>query len=58
MLLITDIVKGDSNCLFVGKGKKIAADAFNQELKNDKMYLKGVVSRKKQIIPNLSSILE
>lgn len=58
MLLITDIVKGDSTCFFVGEGGRIIPDAFNQEVENGKIYLKGVVSRKKQVIPNLSSLLE
>jgi len=58
MLLVTNIVKGDSNCFFTGKGSKIIADAFNKEINGEKLYLEGVVSRKKQVIPNLSSVLE
>jgi len=58
ILMITNIVKGDSMCLFTGKGEKIIEDAFEGKKEEHRIHLKGVISRKKQVIPNLSSVLE
>lgn len=58
LLLITNIVEGDSVCIFAGEGEKIIEEAFDKEKFGKKIHLKGVISRKKQVIPKLSSVLE
>lgn len=53
VLLITDIIKADSLGLVRGNKKENLEKAFNVSLNEDKAWLKGVVSRKKQVIPVL-----
>ncbi len=53
ILLITDIVAHGSEILAVGKAKELLNKAFSMDVKNDSFFLPGVVSRKKQIVPNL-----
>lgn len=53
VLLITDIINSDSEALILGKRADIAEKAFNQKIQNNRMFLKGVVSRKKQVFPVL-----
>lgn len=58
VLLLTDIIKEGSEALFVGEDKEILAKAFNVTLGENSVYLPGVVSRKKQVIPPLSAAIE
>ncbi|CDF58162.1 putative manganese-dependent inorganic diphosphatase [Thermobrachium celere] len=58
MLLLTDIIKEGSEALFVGEDKELIAKAFNVTLGENSVYLPGVVSRKKQVIPPLSAAVE
>lgn len=58
MLLITDILNQGSELLFVGHHKELIGKAFKTETKDDSVYLPGVVSRKKQVIPNIINALE
>ncbi len=55
LLMITDIV--NSNSMLVPRGSEQAIanfkESFNVELENGMVLLEGVVSRKKQIVPNL-----
>lgn len=51
MLLITDIVNANSMAIVLGDRADLAEKAFNKKLENDKMFLEGVVSRKKQVMP-------
>ena len=51
MLLITDILENNSEILVVGEKADIVEKAFNVKLEDDKAFLKGVVSRKKQVVP-------
>lgn len=53
VLLITDIMKCDSVAIVVGEQKHYFENKFNVKLENNKVLLKGVVSRKKQIVPFL-----
>ena len=49
---ITDIVNTNSKVIAIGNDKDIVEKAFEQDLdEEDSMLLKGVVSRKKQIVP-------
>lgn len=58
-LMMTDILEESSELLCAGPGAlKTACAAFNVEEGDRSVYLKGAVSRKKQIIPFLSSALD
>lgn len=54
VLMITNIIDSDSTLLTVGSGIAKAKEAFNVELADHTAFLKGVVSRKKQIVPQLT----
>lgn len=53
LLLITDIVNCNSEAIVLGNRTDIAEKAFDKKIENNRMYLEGVVSRKKQVIPVL-----
>ena len=57
VLMITNILTNDS--IIIGLGDRVGAidQAFNILLEDDKVLLPGVVSRKKQIVPQLTDIL-
>ena len=52
-LFITDIVNCNSEAIVLGKRADIAEKAFRKKLENNRMFLEGIVSRKKQVIPVL-----
>ncbi|MDN9011126.1 manganese-dependent inorganic pyrophosphatase [Brevibacillus laterosporus] len=54
LFVVTDILNNDSVGLAVGRAAKAVEQAFNVPLKDNKALLKGVVSRKKQIVPVLT----
>ncbi|MDY0395849.1 manganese-dependent inorganic pyrophosphatase [Virgibacillus halophilus] len=54
LFVATDIVHSDSDVLAIGKDQDKVEKAFNVILKNNRALLKGVVSRKKQIVTNLT----
>lgn len=58
MLLMTDIIREGSELLYAGDKKDIIAKAFKVDVSKDSVYLPGVVSRKKQVVPPLSSAVE
>lgn len=58
MMMLTDIIKEGSEILFAGEDKELISKAFNVEPGENSVYLQGVVSRKKQIIPPLSAAIE
>jgi len=53
MLLLTDIMKEGSELLVVSDDETLIQRAFSVTLENDRVWLEGVLSRKKQIIPQL-----
>jgi len=53
MLVITDIINKGSQILAFGDSTHLVSSAFNKKLEDDTLWLKGVVSRKKQIVPVL-----
>ncbi len=57
VFVITDILANDSTIIAIGEKADAINQAFNVELTDDKAELKGVVSRKKQIIPQLTDAL-
>ncbi|WP_407269866.1 manganese-dependent inorganic pyrophosphatase [Radiobacillus sp. PE A8.2] len=57
VFVVTNILTNDSDVLAVGDKKAAVESAFNVVLDNDIATLKGVVSRKKQIVPQLTKAL-
>ncbi len=53
VLMITDIVVGGTELLAVGKGRWMAENAFKMGKDDTSIFLPGVFSRKKQIVPSL-----
>ena len=52
--MLTNIMEQSTELLFYGEGsEKMAVNAFKMQPENGTIYLKGVVSRKKQLIPPL-----
>lgn len=54
LMMVTDILKFDTWLLLSGEPIGLVEKAFGRQVENDVIYLPGVVSRKKQIIPPLS----
>ena len=54
VLLITDIVNSNSQVIALGKDAGIVEKAYGVKLIDNTALLKGVVSRKKQVIPILT----
>lgn len=52
VLMITDIIENNSQIIALGK-QEITEKAFNIKLDNNTAFLEGVVSRKKQVVPNI-----
>ena len=48
---VTDIVNSNSEALVLGKRTDIVEKAYNVKLENNRAFLPGVVSRKKQMLP-------
>lgn len=51
MLVITDIVNSNSQVIALGKNANLVEKAYSVKLEDNTALLKGVVSRKKQIVP-------
>lgn len=58
IVIVTDIINEGSYLLFSGEPKNLIGEAFKQDASNSVMYLEGVMSRKKQIIPPLSEAVK
>jgi manganese-dependent inorganic pyrophosphatase len=56
MLMLTDIIKESSEVLFSGS-RDVISQAFNIKAGKNSVYLNGVVSRKKQVVPPVAMIL-
>lgn len=54
MLAITDILNNDSQIIALGSRSDIVEKAYNTTLQDNMCFLKGVVSRKKQMVPVVS----
>ena len=53
VLAITDILNSNSEIIVLGDKKEIVEKAFQKTIENNRMFLEGVVSRKKQLLPNI-----
>lgn len=58
LLLVTNILNSDSELLVAGEPREKVIEAFNVQLENDRAFLPGVVSRKKQVVPQLTAAFE
>ena len=54
---ITDILNSNSEILVLGKKAEVVEKAFGNKIENNTMFLEGVVSRKKQILPPIDQNL-
>ena len=55
LLMITDVLEEGTHLLYVGSDETIR-QAFSVEPVNNHIFLPGVMSRKKQIIPMLTAL--
>lgn len=53
LLMVTDIVNEGPFLLYIGNDGALISKAFGVESDQNSVYLKGVVSRKKQVVPQL-----
>ena len=53
VLAITDILNSNSKIIALGEKADCTEKAFDKKLENNTMFLEGVVSRKKQLLPNI-----
>ena len=53
VLAITDILNSNSEIIALGEKVEVIRAAFGKALENDKAFLEGVVSRKKQLLPDI-----
>ncbi len=58
VLMVTDILEEASLVLFTDAAKEFIEASFEAEVKENEVYLPGVLSRKKQVIPVLSQQFE
>ncbi len=54
VLMITDILNSNSEILALGNNMDKVESAFNFKLENNHAFLEGAVSRKKQVVPQLT----
>jgi len=54
LVMVTDIIKEGTWLLYTGNPKTLIGEAFKKDASGSALYLPGVMSRKKQIIPPLS----
>ncbi len=57
-LFITDVIKNGSYVLYNQDAQEILADSFDVENMEEATFIEGLVSRKKQMLPNLMEVLE
>lgn len=57
VLAITDILNGNSEILVLGNKANVVERAFDIKLEDNIAFLQGVVSRKKQLLPNIDKNL-
>ena len=50
---VTDILNSNSEMIALGEKTDVMKKAFGKDLEEDKIFLEGVVSRKKQILPDI-----
>ncbi|MBR2214368.1 MAG: putative manganese-dependent inorganic diphosphatase [Selenomonadaceae bacterium] len=58
LVMVTDIIEEGTYLLYAGSPKTLIGEAFKQDASGTHVYLPGVMSRKKQIIPPLSEAVK
>ncbi|HBM74119.1 MAG TPA: inorganic diphosphatase, partial [Clostridiaceae bacterium] len=59
MLMLTDIIKENSEVLYTPEASRdMIYRAFNVQPSKNSVYLPGVVSRKKQIVPPIALVIK
>ncbi|MEG2916149.1 MAG: putative manganese-dependent inorganic diphosphatase [Oscillospiraceae bacterium] len=59
VFMLTSIIEESTTLLFKGKkAKNVITEAFGDNIKDDSIYLKNIVSRKKQLVPELIKALQ
>ncbi|MBR1419473.1 MAG: putative manganese-dependent inorganic diphosphatase [Selenomonadaceae bacterium] len=58
LLMVTNILDEATTLLYVGSPRTLIGEAFRKDSSGTHIYLPGVVSRKKQIIPQLSEAVK
>lgn len=58
VIFITDIIKNGSYVIYDTKSKDLIEDAFGLKNTHEGIFIPKIVSRKKQILPNILSIME
>ena len=53
VLAITDILNSNSEIIVLGSKSDVVEKAFDKKLENNRAFLEGVVSRKKQLLPQI-----
>ncbi len=56
IFMLTDVMESSSTLLVAGN-KRIAEKAFKKKVENGEIFLEGVVSRKKQVIPRIYEVM-
>lgn len=56
VVLVTDVLNCNSEIIVLGNKANLVEKAFNVNLVNNRAYLKGVVSRKKQVAPQILAV--
>lgn len=56
VLVVTDILNSNSELLIAGERKEQVEQAFGVKLENNRAFLQGIVSRKKQVVPQLTEV--
>ncbi|NLK43484.1 MAG: putative manganese-dependent inorganic diphosphatase [Tissierellia bacterium] len=57
ILMLTDIFNEASEMVVVGENKELIANAFGKNLENNSFYAPGVLSRKKQVVPPITTAI-
>ena len=58
LVMVTDIINESTQLLYTGSPKTLIGEAFQQDASGNSIYLPGVMSRKKQVIPPLSEAVK
>ena len=58
LVMVSDIIKEGTYLLYAGSPRTLIGEAFQKDASGTSIYLPGVMSRKKQIIPPLSEAVK
>ncbi|NLW07266.1 MAG: inorganic diphosphatase, partial [Clostridia bacterium] len=58
VLMVTDILQQGSEFLFVGEEHGLIEKAFNVKVGKNQVFIPGIMSRKKQVVPQISLAVE